>query len=670
MSELLLELYSEEIPSLIQKKFVKIIEKKLLDLFKASKLQYSSIKSFVGPCRFIFIIQDLDYQILNKSEEIKGPKINSGDKAIKGFCKSYNINENKLEIKLFSSGKHYIYNKLFKNIPIKKSLEEKLPILLSNIIFPKSTSWDMSNVKWIRPLRNILCILNGKTVNFKFGNLKSNNKTIGHKFLNNKYIKIICFKEYYDNLKKQHVIIDHEERKRIIIESAKEISSKINCTANIDNILLEEISGLVEYPVTLLGKINKEFLELPNEFLTIAINSHQKYFTLTDNKGGLTPYFIFVANIPNNDQDIIKGNEKVLKARLQDALFFFKNDKKIKLIDRKDQLKKILVHEKLGNMYDKTQRVKKIIELIDNKPDIIKASEIYKCDLSTEIVTESPKLQGIAGYYYAKHNGFSDQISLAIKEHYKPLGADDTIPSSYESQILSLSDKLDYIVMLHIAGEKATSSKDPLGLRRLAISIIRIIIEAKININIRDIIDQITQNNVKKQEEREKISSSIILFIEERLKYYLNKKYNTNHINCFINLNKQLSIFKQYQKLKSISPILLSEKGQNIIKIYKRISTILDIQIDYKLKPEKLNTKEEIKLFKSISEVKKTINNLINVNDYDKAFIEIENLAPYINSLFENLLINTENKESSENRKSLLKEVMNLFKLFGNFENL
>ena len=668
MSEFLFEIYSEEMPALIQEEYANRIKEQLQTILTAKEIQCSNISSFSGPCRITIYISQIDKNIKSCNEKIRGPKVGAHIKAIEGFCKSHDINQDQLRVKESKSAKYYFYHKGTESISVSKYLSEEIPRLLSIITWPKSMYWGSSKIKWIRPIRNIICIFDSDIVHFEYGNLKSNNKVCGHKFLSNKCYPVNSFKQYQDHLNQHYVVMNPIKRKEIITEGIIKESENIYCKVNIDKNLLNEVAGLVEYPSILVGKIDKEFVDMPSDILVTAIREHQKYFTLTDQNGKFAPYFIFVSNIPNNHTEIIQGNEKVIRARLKDALFFYKNDRKIKLNERKEKLKKLLFHEKLGSMYDKSLRIEEIVKLIDSNENIIEASKLSKCDLQTDIITEFPVLQGIMGYNYAKNDKLPEKVALAIRDHYKPLGPHDTIPQYYEGQILALADKIDSLVMLHIAGEKASSSKDPLGLRRIALGIIRIIIEGNINIKLKDLISHIIKIHVQDQERFQKLLDFNLQFIEERLKQHLKNQYNIALVNSIINLENNSDIVEVRNKLNQIAQLFESSAGEEILQLYKRISSLVQSNERYILDKSLLQTNAEIDLYNKINKVREKIAALVAHSQYAEALNQIYDLKKELDEFFDKILVNVDNKSIQQNRKALLAQILALFQIFGDFE--
>ena len=392
----------------------------------------------------------------------------------------------------------YYYNASIKGGTTSEHLAKLLPEILNGFTWPKSMRWGAHEIKWVRPLHSIIAIFGGKIVPFKFGHIESGNTTQGHRFLDSSKLQVASFKEYKEGLAKRKAIIDPEERKKIIWEAAKKAAG--NFELKDDERLLSEVANLVEYPVVLVGEFDKSFLDVPQECLISTMKANQKYFPLFEG-GKLTNKFIITSNMIADDggKKIIHGNERVIKARLSDAKFFWEQDQKTKLDDLLPKLESVVFHAKVGTLRAKVSRVAALSKYIANiiGADAAKAERaalLCKADLVTGMVGEFAELQGIMGCYYANAQGEAPEVANAIKEHYQPLGQDDNVPTTKTSVAVALADKIDSLVQLWEAGEKPTGSRDPLALRRAALGVIRIILENNLKINLQALITQASKN--------------------------------------------------------------------------------------------------------------------------------------------------------------------------------
>ena len=490
MSELLLELFSEEIPATMQQKAAVAYEEIFAKYFQEQTISFASIKSYVGPRRLTIQVTGIAAYISASKKEVKGPKTSAPENAIYGFCHSNGISKDLLSRQEIKGVEYFVYEQMKAEQQTKDILQKTLMDPISTYVWPKSMFWGDYQIKWVRPLRNIMCIFDGQTLDFKYGHLVANNKSFGHRFMSPEPFEVTNFAEYKQKLSDNFVVLDHFERKAYISKESNKIAAKMGLVIKEDNDLLEEVTGLVEYPQVLLGSIDQKFLSVPSEVLSSSMRSHQKYFSLFDQKGDFAPYFLFVSNIAaTNPELVVQGNEKVLSARLSDALYFYNQDLKTKLNQKSQKLDKIIFHAKLGTVGDKVQRVAKIAEyLLPNNEDIVKAALVCKSDIVSEVVGEFPNLQGIMGYYYAKYESLNEDVAVAIRDHYKPQGPSDSCPTGIAA-FLALADKIDSLCGLMLAGEKPSGSKDPFALRRQALGIVRIVLENELLVNISELVD-------------------------------------------------------------------------------------------------------------------------------------------------------------------------------------
>lgn len=671
MPSLLLELYIEEIPAFMQKNaeigYNNIFHNKLQE----ANITYESLEVHIGPRRIALIVDNITPVIESKTIEVKGPSTKASDDAITGFCKSNDISKSDLEIKLIKNQECYVY---IKHIPAQNVIDI-LPDIITSAIseytWPKSMYWGDSEIKFVRPIRNILCIFGKDIVSLKYDNLISNDITFGHRFMSYTQLIVKNITEYKKILAENFVILSRQKRIDIIERAiSKLIGSKF--ILNDANKLIEEVAGLVEYPNILMGKIPEKFMHLPSEILVTAMKNHQRYFTLQHSDGTFAPYFIFVSNITNQDQsDIISGNEKVLSARLADSEYFYNQDQKTTLEARLAKLENVIFHAKLqfGNMRDKVYRIEKITQyLAPQNKELHIAGRLCKSDLVTEAVAEFPELQGIMGGYYAKLEGLSDNISDTIKEHYKPEGNDDNLPSSRNAALLALSDKIDSLTALYIAGERSSGSKDPYALRRYAINIIRLIIGYKLDINIVEII-QYTMFLHKVSDT--KLTEELISFIEERLKHLMLKTYSPSLCMAVIDLHKSKNPYIISSKLEMIELLLQTTEGNNALSCYKRIYNITKTSSDTKpLDPSLFTYEEEEALFQKIQSISSHIDNIINAQNFKMVFHLFDTLYTPINNFFDKVTIMDTNTKIAENRISLLRQVVAEFNKLCNMQHL
>ncbi|ASX27967.1 glycine--tRNA ligase subunit beta [Rickettsia sp. MEAM1 (Bemisia tabaci)] len=660
MSELLLELFSEEIPAFMQKDAEEGYLNIFTKIFEENEI-FAKIQVFSGSRRITLYATHLPKVTLPKAIEIKGPSTEAPEAAISGFCKAHNVSKLELSTKLINNQLYYFYIKKVEEKQIKEILPEIIVEAINKYSWAKSMFWGNYNIKWIRPLRNILCIFDGKILPLQFGHLTANNITFGHRLTDNKKIEVENFEDYKTKLTENHVILERLKREEIIKTGLLEQANTHNLTIKEDLRLVEEVAGLSEFPVVLCGAIPQKFLELPKEVLISSMRTHQKYFCLFDRSGNFAPYFLFVSNGQfANSTLVVQGNEKVLSARLSDALYFYKQDISKTLEANLEKLAAVTFHTKLGSLKEKVERITNICKYIDpDNKDLITAAKLCKSDLVSEMVGEFPELQGIMGYYYAKHEKLNEEIAVAIRDHYKPQGLSDSVPVG-NAALLAIADKLDSLVGLMIAGEAPTGSGDPYALRRQVLGIIRIIIENKLELNLSNLIDfslkLYKDSSVKDRD-------LIISFFEERAKFYFKNEYDISLINAVLDLNLANIKFK----LDALKEFLEKEDGKQLLNAYKRASNIIESQnIDGAVEPNLFSTQPEKELF----EVTQKLSLQIVDKDYDKALNLLQTLLTPITSFFDNVLVNDSDPKIAKNRLLILQDVCKLFHKIAKFNRL
>ncbi|PIR31546.1 MAG: glycine--tRNA ligase subunit beta [Alphaproteobacteria bacterium CG11_big_fil_rev_8_21_14_0_20_44_7] len=613
MTELLLELYSEEIPARMQelaaRAFAESIDK--------------DAEYFYSP-HHIIVKADLPDKQQDENIERKGPKIGAPEQAINGFAKSCGVaGVDELE----QREGYYFFAKQSKGENTKDYLAKKIPEILGGYSWPKSMRWGNHEIRWVRPLHSISCTFGGEVVPFKFGHLES---------------AIIS----------QPANINQTERKNLIAEGAKKLAGGVE----LDEKLLDEVTNLVENPVPMLGEFPTEFLQVPQECLVSSMKSHQKYFPVYDGQK-LSSKFIFVANLEAEDggKKIRAGNERVLKARLSDAKFFWEQDRKHKLEAFLPKLKQVTFHNKIGNMLEKAERISALAEFIAEKigADAEKAKRaglLCKADLVSEMVGEFAELQGIMGGYYADDK----EIGEAIKLHYGE-------PKNNKLAIaVALADKFDSLVQLWLAGEKPTGSRDPFGLRRAALGIIRIILENNLKLNLREFAK----------------NDEIFAFFIERLKYLL-KSQEIRHdiVDAVLGQGDDLLII--HNKAQSLSEFLHSDRGTKLMECYNRAVNILTAEekkdgISYESNPQEalLSSAEEKSLYEEMQQKEAIISEAIAGEDFGKAMGQLAQLQQNINAFFDNVMVNAENPQIRENRLKLLAKIRSFMDKIADFSKI
>ena len=682
MSEFFLELFSEEIPSSLQKNLREDLLCSFNKFFNDRLISYKKGSSFSTPNRLIILFEGLQKQVVLKSEEIKGPNINAPEIALEGFIRSNNISKNELYKKTVDKKEFYFFKTKLKKLNTYELLEEFIPKTLEKIQWKKSMKWGNYNLKWGRPLKSILAIFDKKKLIFDFHHLSSSNTTfIDKEFEENKKI-FTNFKDYNNFFKKLNIIIDQELRKNLIEKKFNEILTKKNIKIEKNTRLLDEVVDLTDQPNVLLCEFDRKFINIPKEILIITMQNHQKYFPTFDNKGNITNEFLVVTNKQDKKGFIKLGNERVVEARLSDAEFFWFKDKSQNLVKKVSKLKSMNYFKGLGTYFDKVQRMRKLggmlsDELLISKEKVELSASVCKVDLVSELVGEFPELQGIMGGYFADAQGFEKDVSLAIREHYLPTGSDSKLPKKPYSVALSIADKIDTLVGFFGINQKPTSSKDPYGLRRLALGIIRIIIQNKKDFKIRDLISYSSSLYADQGFEFENkfLQKELSEFLMERLKFFMKEekiRHDIIHASTnSSNLDHAVTIFG---KARSLNKIIQKQNGVDLIASYKRASNILEgelknqeIELSNSTDPGIFKTDFEKNLFKKINELSKYFNNINKDENYEESLSYLANSKKVVFDFFDNVIVNEEDVNIKKNRLELIQMLCKTFDNYVNF---
>ena len=682
MSEFFLELFSEEIPSSLQNNLRIDLINSFNKLFEERFISFKKKSSYSTPNRLIIVFEGLKKKLIMKSEEIKGPNINAPETALEGFMRSNNISKKDLIKKKIDKGEFYFYKTNSKTIYTHDLLEEFVPLLLQKIQWKKSMKWGDFDLNWGRPLKSILAVFDKKKLTFNFHHLPSSNLTFIDKEFEEKKRKFYDFKSYESFFKKEGIIIDQDKRKKIIEREFEKILIKKNLKIIDNQRLLEEVVNLTDRPNILECFFDKKFLSIPKEILILTMQVHQKYFPLFTKKGEITNEFLVVAN--NKDQKgLIKlGNERVVEARLHDAEFFWNKDKSQNLVKKVSKLKEMNFFKGLGTYFDKVQRMRKLgalisDELLISKEKVELTASICKTDLISESVGEFPELQGVIGGHLSSSQGFEKDTVDAIKEQYLPVGLDSTVPKKPFSITLSVSDKIDTLVGFFGVNQKPSSSKDPYALRRTALGIIRIIIENKKDLRVKDLISYSSNFYLNQgfSFQNEFLQNDIMIFLRDRFKFYLKEK-DIRHdiieasINAF-DLNK---ISLQFEKSKSLNKVINTQVGYDIISSYKRAHNILQSEVRDDKKefsnttdPGIFKTEFEKNLHKRINELNKYFSRNSREENFDETLILLSSIKKEVFDFFDNVKVNDENTSIKKNRLELINILCKTFENYTDF---
>ncbi|MDA9659143.1 glycine--tRNA ligase subunit beta [Candidatus Pelagibacter sp.] len=685
MSDFFIELFSEEIPAGLQRNSRNVLLENFQNLFEEKKILFKKSSSFSTPNRLIILFEGLSKEIIQKTEEIKGPNVNAPEKAIEGFLRSNQIEKKDLLKKIIEKGEFYFFKKASSKINTIDLLQEYTPIILDKLQWKKSMTWGNYNLSWARPLKSILAVFDDKSFNFKFHHLTSSNTTFIDKEFEDKKKIFKNFKSYKDFFSQSGIIIDHILRKEFIVKEIEKISSKNNFIVELNNKLLDEVTDIVEQPNILVCKFDQKFLNIPKEILIITMQYHQKYFPTFDKKGKITNEFLVVANNKDEKGYIKLGNERVVEARLSDAQFFWEKNKSQNLVKQVSKLKSMNYFKGLGSYFDKIQRMRKLggmisDELLISKDQVELSASICKVDLVSDIVSEFPELQGIMGGHFAEVQGFDKEIALAVSEHYQPSGLDSKTPKKPFSIALALTDKIDTLVGFFGIDQKPTSSKDPYALRRSALGVIKLLIDNNKEFKIKDLISYSTSLHRDQGFElsNDLSQKELTEFLMDRLKYYMKeKKIRADITEASINSHGIDHMNKIYKKALTLNNLIKKEIGEDVMASYKRASSILeselknsDLELSNTTDPGIFKNDYEKNLLKKINELRKYFTNINKDENYVESLTNLAGAKKVIFDFFDNVKVNDEDKSIKKNRLELLQMLCRTFDNYINFSNI
>tara|TARA_B100000131_G_scaffold81820_2_gene78685 strand:+ start:8536 stop:10620 length:2085 start_codon:yes stop_codon:yes gene_type:complete len=684
MPQLLIELYSEEMPAGLQEAGAQILKNSFINGLEEEGLTYGKSQIFWSPMRLSLIIENVASYTDDLVIEKRGPRKDSNNMAISGFAKSVGVKDTQLVLKDTAKGSFYFYSYAKKGEQSPIIIERVLKKIINNFSWSKSMRWGDGKLKWVRPLHSILCLFDKKPLKFSIEDIESNKFTYGHRFVSPEKIAINKVEEYFSKLKNKNVILDAKERIKIIKDQGLILAKNNKLIFKPSENLLKEVANLVECPYVFIASFDKEYLTLPQEILQLTMMKQQKYFPLFKKSKKISNEFLGVSNIPINSDDIAIGNAKVLKARLADAKFFYQNDIKKGLTNFNKGLKNVIFHRLLGSMESKICRIKFFISdhyiiFGADKNISLTAANLCKADLCSEIVYEMPDLQGVIGSKYSELEGNDSRISDAIKEHYSPLGPNDICPRNPESVILSFADKIDTLVGFIASDLRPSGSKDPFGIRRSGIGIIRLILENNIRISLKNIISfsygQYLKQNIKFVHAENESIEIILEFLMERLKGFMrDRKLSQSCILAVCNITKTDDIFDIVQRINALDKFVRTQKGMLFIQGLKRVRRILSIEekkykVSYKGNINKtlLKAKEEKELWDYFEKINVDTLVFLEQEKYEKAMESFLKIKNKLEKFFEKVQVNTEDDKLRINRLNILSSIRETFIDFADF---
>ncbi len=696
MAELLFEIFSEEIPARMQERAAGDLADLVTKALGEARLEHEPARHFATPRRLTLVIDGLAASQPDLKEERKGPKVGAPDKAVEGFARSAGIAAGDLVERDTDKGPCWFAVVERQGRATGEVLAEILPATMAALPWPKSMRWGDHDERWVRPMHRITALFDGAVVPFAFGPVTSGDETEGHRFLAPGAFSVSGFADYETKLREAKVVLEGGERRALVEEGAARLATEAGLAVDAPKGLFDEIAGLVEWPVVLMGSFDDAFMEVPPEVLVSSMTSHQRYLPVRDRQGKLAPRFIFAANAPGLDdgKTVTGGNERVLNARLADARHFWDQDRKRELADRVDDLGAVVFHAKLGTVANKTTRLIKLARrLAEAIPDCdaekaARAANLAKADLTTEMVGEFPDLQGLMGSYYARHDGEDDAVALAIAEHYAPQGPGDVCPSAPESVAVALADKIDTLVGFFLIQEKPTGSKDPFALRRAALGLIRLVVENGLRVGLMDAFELAVE--LYKPDGRGMVSwpgrdkgvitqnVELLAFIADRLKVHLRGE-GVRHdlIDAVFAQSGEDDLVRLLAKVEALGAFLASEDGANLLTAYRRAGNIVKIEekkdgvvYDGNVDTSALEEDEEKAVVAGLAEAASQADEALNEERFADAMAALSGLRAPVDAFFDEVTVNCDDAGLRQNRLRLLSGIRHALDRVADFSRI
>lgn len=668
---LLFEVGVEELPSRFVSSTLDQIKNNLTKLFNENRISFDNIETYGTPRRLTFIVKGISETQSNLEEEVKGPakKIavdENGNftKPVLGFMKSKNLKESDVYFKQVGKDEYVFGTIRQEGKETSEVLKVILPEAVKSVTFPKAMRWGGKNMRFARPIRWLVTLLNNQVLEFDLEGIKSSNVTKGHRFLGQSEFEVNSLEDYLNKLDENFVILDQDKRKAIIKKQCIEVANSLGGEVEFDEDLLEEVTHLVEYPTAFYGEFDENYAKLPKEVVTTPMQQHQRYFPVSKD-GKLLPNFIAVRN--GNDYRIDKvkaGNEKVLVARLEDALFFYKEDTKKSLETYIEKLKTVVFQAKLGTVFDKTLRIEKLSEdilntlgLSNEKEDTKRAAKLAKADLVTGMVFEFTELQGIMGKEYAKVSGENEVVSEAIFEHYLPRFAGDILPQTNPGIALSISDKLDSIAGFFAIGIQPTGSQDPYALRRQALGILSILMDKKLEVNLQELVGHALDNYSNLEFNKEEVTSQIIEFFRERIKNLFRElgiRYDVIDAVLSSDIN---DISDMHLRAVELNKWLQKDELVEMLTAFNRVSTLAQKSNSIKVDETLLKETAEVDLYNEFKKIQSKVELLLKDKMYSDALDAFASLRPLVDNMFDTVMVMDKDESIKNNRLGLLRQI-------------
>ena len=673
---LLVEIGTEELPPRSLKKLSEAFGQEVKVGLEEQELNFTDLKTFATPRRLAILVSGLDSQQEDKEVERRGPALKAAyddngepTRAAIGFARSCGVDVSDLEQMETDKGTWLVYKVKESGQPVSELVPEIVTNALNKLPIPKRMRWGDGDASFVRPVHWIVVLYGDQILDTEILGIKSGNQTFGHRFHAPDAIMISDPEQYEGQLKKASVIADFEKRRDQIVTQVAEIAKKTGGEAVVEPTLLDEVTSMVEWPVALSGEIDQTFLELPDEVLISTMASHQKYFHVIDSKGKLIPYFITVSNIESSHPAVVKhGNERVIRPRLSDSAHFWKTDLEVDFSDWSQKLEKVIFQEKLGTIADKSQRVSRLATEIatslgGNAEWAERAALISKCDLMSDMVGEFPDLQGLMGRYYAEHHNEPAEVAQALEEQYLPRFAGDAIPSTTTGQAVAIADKLDTLIGIFGIGQPPTGVKDPFALRRAALGCLRMMIEAKLDLNLKDLLHKTADNYTDRLSEKD-VVDQVFNYMLERLKgYYLDRNVSSDIFDAVVSRRPE----KPYdfdRRIQAVQAFRELPEAETLAAANKRIRNILkklELQPSQAINSDLLQEQAEKDLVQALKKVRENINGHLQQQAYKEALAGMAVLREPVDTFFDQVMVMCDDENVKNNRLALLSQLRSLF---------
>lgn len=683
--ELLLEIGTEEIPAAFLPKAIDDIKRLITKEFSEIRIGYGDVVAMATPRRLCLCVKDVADRQEDQLVEKLGPakrvafdEDGNPTKAALGFARGQGIDISEMETITTDKGEYLCARKKITGEDTTALLSELLPKFITSIPFKKSMRWMNLDLRFARPIHWILALFDGEVIPFKLENISSGNMSCGHRFMKPDFFEVKDFEDYLTKTRDHFIIIDPEERKRIILEEAKKAAEEVSGVILENEDLLEEVMFLIEYPSVVRGSFEEEYLALPKDVLTTSMMSHQKYFPIINTKGDLLPYFITINNTVARDPAVVAaGNEKVIRARLADARFFFDEDQKIPLEEKLEELNNVVFHSQLGTSYEKVMQFRELASYITHKVDpnlqekVYRAATLCKADLEMQMIYEFPELQGIMGKEYALIQGEDPVVCEAIYEHYLPTAAGGDLPETHEGAIISIADKLDTIVGFFGINVIPTGTADPYALRRQALGIINIILDRKYALELDDLTDKsISLMGKKLKRAPDEIKSDVLDFFKGRFENQLMAQGHPYDVVDAVLSVGMSDLVRAFQKIEAMEAFKSHPDFEPLAIAFKRVGNILKGFESGSVDSSLFETDAETNLYNHFLQIKEKAGSYLDNDNDREALIEMARLREPVDTFFDSVLVMAKEEKVKFNRLSLLGAISELFHRVADFSKI